>query len=77
MAKIKLDLSGTSFDKQVSPSSPSIKLDLTGTSLAGGLAQKKNPNQSDTELSGVKASTDTNQEEDGFWGSVKRFADGA
>lgn len=77
MAKIKLDLSGTSFDKQVSPSSPSIKLDLTGTSLAGGLAQKKNPNQSDTELSGVKTSTDTNQEEDGFWGSVKGFAVGA
>ena len=71
MAKIKLDLSGTSFDKQ---SAPAIKLDLTGTSLAGGIPQKKNPNQSATELSGVNPSTDTNQEEDGFWEGLKNVA---
>jgi hypothetical protein len=67
MAKIKLDLSGTSFDKQVSPSSPSIKLDLTGTSLAGELAQKKNPSQTDTELSVVGNSTDGAQNDDAWY----------
>jgi hypothetical protein len=41
------------------------------------IPQKKNLNQPDMGLSGVKTSTDTNQEEDGFWGSVKGFAGGA
>lgn len=67
MAKIKLDLSGTSFDKQASPSSPSVKLDLTGTSLAGGLTQKKNPSQTDTELSGVGNSMDGAQNDDAWY----------
>lgn len=41
--------------------------------------EKKNPSQNQSAMvsSGANASTDGNQEEDGFWGNVKGFASGA
>lgn len=66
MAKVNLNVEGAfAGDK------PKVNLNIEGAFL-GDSIQKKNPNQSDTELSGVKTSTDTNQEEDGFFSNFAK-----
>jgi hypothetical protein len=66
MAKVNLNVEGAfAGDK------PKVNLNIEGAFL-GDSIQKKNPSQSATELSGVKTSTDTNQEEDGFFSNFAK-----
>jgi hypothetical protein len=66
MGKQRINLSGALIE--TSKPSKSI-INLEGALID---TQKKNPIQNDlgTELSGVKASTDTRKDEDGFWGGL-------
>lgn len=62
------------FDPMAGVTPISNKVSTSGFDPMAGVIpiQKKNPNQTDTELSGVRSSTDTNQEEGGFFSNFAK-----